>query len=41
MAMRELLVPLLLTCGPALLSTAALVETFLLYRKGQLRLYPM
>jgi hypothetical protein len=41
MTMRELLVPLLLTCGPALLSTAALVETFLLYRKGQLRLYPM
>lgn len=33
--MRELLVPTLLTCGPWLLSTAALVETFARQRNDQ------
>ena|SRR5277367_1416712 len=39
--MKELFVPLLLTCGPAVLSTAALAETFSRYRKEQLRASPM
>lgn len=35
--MSELLVPTLLTCGPWLLSSTALAETFVRYRKGQLQ----
>jgi hypothetical protein len=35
--MKVPLVPLLLTCGPLLLSTAAAVETIKDYRRGQLR----
>ena len=39
--MTELLVPVLLTCGPTFLSTAALADTFARYRQEQHRLYPV
>jgi hypothetical protein len=39
--MRLLIVPLLLTCGPAVLSTFALVRTLRDYRRGQLRAVPL
>jgi hypothetical protein len=39
--MRLLVVPLLLTCGPAVLSTFALVRTLKEYKRGQLRSLPL
>jgi hypothetical protein len=39
--MRLLLVPLLLSCGPAILSTLALLRTLKEYRSGQLRAFPL
>src|SRR5580704_13146302 len=39
--MRLLLVPLLLVCGPAALSTFALVRALNEYRSGQLRAFPL
>ena len=39
--MRLLLVPLLLVCGPAALSTFALVRVLNEYRSGQLRAFPL
>lgn len=39
--MRLLVVPFVLTCGPTVLSTFALVKAFNDYRKGQLRPLPM
>jgi len=38
--MQLLLVPLLLSCGPAVLSTFALLRTVKEYRSGQLRAFP-
>jgi hypothetical protein len=39
--MQFLVVPLLLTCGPALLSTFSVVKTMKDYRRGQLRGLPL
>jgi|ERR1700733_225453 len=39
--MRLLLVPLFLVCGPAALSTFALVRALKEYRGGQLRAFPL
>lgn len=39
--MRLLVVPLLLTCGPAALSTVAIVKAIKDYRSGQLRAFPL
>jgi hypothetical protein len=39
--MRLNLVPLLLSCGPAILSTFALLRTLKEYRSGQLRAFPL
>ena len=39
--MRLLVVPFLLTCGPAVLSTFALIRALKDYRSGRLRVFPL
>jgi hypothetical protein len=39
--MQLLAAPLILTCGPAVLSTFALVRTLKVYKSGQLRTFPL
>jgi hypothetical protein len=39
--MHPILIPLLLTCGPATLSSLAVVRTVKEYRGGQLRMLPL
>jgi|HubBroStandDraft_1064217.scaffolds.fasta_scaffold435559_2 hypothetical protein len=39
--MRFPFVPLLLSCGPAVLSTLALLKTLKEYRSGQIRAFPL
>lgn len=39
--MKTLIVPLFLVCGPLFLSSAALLDTFIRYRKEQIRSVPL